>query len=62
MDEFLKELEKMNLTQINERIANWETEVRNANSKEELDGITQYRMSKSRNKISNSQIIKEGNK
>ena len=31
-------------------------------SKEELDGIIQYRMSKSRNKISNSQIIKEGNK
>ena len=38
MDEFLKELEKMNLTQVNERIANWETEVRSANSKEELDG------------------------
>ena len=38
MDEFLKELEKMTLSQVEERITKWEKEVRDAKSTEEIDG------------------------
>lgn len=38
MDEFIKSLEDMTLEQVEERLAQWEVEVREAKSKEELEG------------------------
>lgn len=39
MDKFLQELSEMNLSQVEARIAQWEKDVRDAKSKEELEGM-----------------------